>query len=138
MGEIKAAVFSLKINPTRQPCFVKMQSNLSSATPLLVLHASSLSSIQFPRDWCDMSRDLASCMCEDQRDVLITDISGAGDAINSFNDTQEDTEGDLARMVDWWTEGVVLPIICAVGILGKFLVTGYFLPDPSLKHPILT
>jgi len=91
----------------------------TTGTPLLVLHAHSLSSIQFPRDWCDNSRDLASCMCEEQRDVLVTDISAGGDDVDSFNYTHEDTEGDLAHLVDWWTEGVVLPVICGIGIFGN-------------------
>ena len=90
------------------------------STPLVVLHASILSSIQFPRDWCDQPRDLGSCMCEEQHDVLVTDISHAGAVIDSDNDTLQDAEDDLARLVDWWTEGVVLPSICGIGILGRF------------------
>ena len=97
-------------------------SSAMGATPLLVLQASTLSSIQFPRDWCDKSRDLASCMCEDQHDVLVTDISHDGEVIDSFNDTLVDTEGDLAKLVDWCTEGLVLPTICAIGIIGKLMV----------------
>ena len=95
------------------------------STPLVVLHASILSSIQFPRDWCDKPRDLGSCMCEEQHDVLVTDISHAGEVIDSDNDTLQDAEDDLARLVDWWTEGVVLPSICAIGILGK-IFSGYW------------
>ena len=101
------------------------------STPLVVLHASILSSIQFPRDWCDKPRDLGSCMCEEQHDVLITDISHAGEVIDSDNYTLLDSEDDLARLVDWWTEGVVLPSICAIGILGKF-----FTSIPHTVYPV--
>ena len=120
----------------------KMTSNSSLplvtvSTPLVVLHASILSSIQFPRDWCDKPRDLGSCMCEEQHDVLVTDISHAGEVIDSDNETLQDAEDDPARLVDWWTEGVVLPSICAIGILGKFFTSTtppiLFILCPSLR-----
>ena len=102
-----------------------MSHNFSSSlmtvsTPLLVLQANSLSSIQFPRDWCDKSRDLPSCMCQEQHDILVMDISENEEAGYSDNGTRLDAEDDLARLVDWWTEGVVLPSICGIGILGRF------------------
>jgi hypothetical protein len=103
----------------------KMSHNFSSSlmtvsTPLLVMQASSLSSIQFPRDWCDKSRDLPSCMCQEQHDVLVMDISEDEEAGYSVNSTRLNAEDDLSRLVDWWTEGVVLPSICGIGILGRF------------------
>ena len=99
---------------------------VTMGTPLLVLHASRLTKIQFPRDWCDKPRDVSSCLCDHQHDVIITDISDAGEVVDSLNDTLADTERDLGRLVDWWTEGVVLPFICSIGILGEyFLLSSY-------------
>ena len=28
---------------------------------------------------------------------------------------------ELANLIDWWAEGVILPSICAVGIIGRFI-----------------
>ena len=90
------------------------------STPLLELDAGSVTNIQFPRDWCDKPRDVSGCLCDYQHDVIITDISDAEEVINSINETLAATEGDLGRVVDWWTEGVVLPFICSIGILGEY------------------
>ena len=99
--------------------FVNSSSSLVTMTsPLLVLHANIVTKIQFPKDWCDKPRDQSRCFCDYQHDVIITDISDAEEGVDSSNDTLANTEEEMRRVVDWWTEGVVLPIICSMGIIG--------------------
>jgi hypothetical protein len=47
------------------------------------------------------------CMCDDKHDIVVSEINDVG------------LISDLALMVDYYTEGILLPIICAVGICGK-------------------
>ena len=60
-----------------------------------------------PNEWCEQMRELTMCMCDDQHDTVVNDISDI------------ELGSELAMQVDWWTEGLVLPIICLVGIFGK-------------------
>ena len=94
---------------------------VTMTTPLLMVYNNTVTKIQFPVDWCDQTRDLSGCICDYQDDVIITNTSDSDtiEGVDSFNDTLADTEEDMGRVVDWWTEGVVLPIICTIGILGK-------------------
>ena len=102
--------------------FVNSSSSLvMMTTPLLVLQGDIVTKIQFPQDWCDKSGDQPGCICDYQHDVVIT-----YEGVDSFNDTLTDTEEKMSSIVDWWTEGVVLPIICSMGIIGKTQYTDSF------------
>ena len=63
--------------------------------------------LDLPDEWCDKMRMKTVCMCDDKQKIVISDVDDKG------------YSSDLAMVVDWWTEGLVLPIICMVGILGK-------------------
>ena len=102
--------------------FVNSSSSLvMMTTPLLVLQGDIVTKIQFPQDWCDKSGDQPGCICDYQHDVVIT-----YEGVDSFNDTLTDTEEKMSSIVDWWTEGVVLPIICSMGIIGRTQYTYLF------------
>ena len=60
-----------------------------------------------PSDWCEKMKDHTICMCDDKHDTVVSDINDLG------------LTSDLALTVDYYTEGVILPIKCAVGICGK-------------------
>ena len=50
-------------------------------------------------------------------EVLASVFSTSDDQTNHNNDSVN----SIGVVIDWWTEGVILPSICAVGILGKFI-----------------
>ena len=59
------------------------------------------------REWCDQGREMTECMCDNKYNIVVSDLDDRG------------FTSDLAMSVDWWTEGLVLPSICLVGILGE-------------------
>jgi len=69
--------------------------------------------ISFPPGWCDASPDAGGCICDHGIDV-----------INFLNDSELPTNfsilaSRLAATIDYWSEGVILPAICTIGILGN-------------------
>ena len=83
----------------------------------LMLTINGPKSIVIPNDWCEKENNVAICICQHQNDVQIIDI---GQVTNEDmqNGTHTGSEDSLANVVDWWIEGVVLLIICGVGIIG--------------------
>ena len=77
-------------------------------------------SLVLPTEWCDKERGNTHCICEYQHDVQIIDIGDVGE-FEASNSTFATADDNLAATVDWWTEGVVLPIICGVGIIGDII-----------------
>ena len=63
--------------------------------------------LYLPSEWCEKMKDSTMCMCDNKYDTVVSDINDVG------------LTSDLALDVDYYTEGVLLPIICAVGICGK-------------------
>ena len=87
----------------------------------LMLNINGPKSIVIPNDWCEKEENVAKCICQRQHDVQIVDIGQVMDEVMP-NETHADAaEDSLALTVDWWTEGVVLLIISAVGIIGNLL-----------------
>jgi len=60
-----------------------------------------------PSEWCEKMKDRTMCMCDDKHDTVVSDINDVG------------LTSELALDVDYYTEGVLLPVICAVGIFGN-------------------
>ena len=60
-----------------------------------------------PEEWCEEMRELTECMCDKKYATVASYVDDRG------------FSSDLAMSVDWWTEGLVLPVICLVGILGE-------------------
>ena len=58
-------------------------------------------------EWCEKMKDRTTCMCDNKHDTVVSDFNDVG------------LTSDLALAVDYYTEGVLLPIICSVGICGK-------------------
>ena len=89
----------------------------SRNTSELTVSINGSKSILLPSEWCDKERGHTNCICDYQDDVQIIDIGRVGE-FQASNDTFAGDNDNLVAVVDWWTEGVVLPIICGVGILG--------------------
>ena len=60
-----------------------------------------------PEEWCEQMRELTRCMCDNKYNIVVSYVDDRG------------FSSDLAMAVDWWTEGLVLPVICMVGIMGE-------------------
>ena len=95
-----------------------------------VFSAPTFSSIQFPEGWCHVQEHTgpANCLCEDHGLLHVKNLSEALNQTLASSSLAPDPDLDfdpkaIATLVDWWTEGVILPTICTVGILGTCHVT---------------
>ena len=106
----------INIFPISEPSFSEDQTQLNPKlrhqpvkSPLMNFSQPTLvdGQLYVPSEWCEKMKDRTMCMCDDKHDTVVSDINDVG------------LTSDLALLVDYYTEGVLLPIICAVGICGK-------------------
>ena len=78
--------------------------------------------LMIPTAWCEKSSGKTLCSCEEQEhDIIVTDITHLIIEVKDNVSIPDDVEEyNLAEHIDWWTEGVILPVIGGVGILGRF------------------
>ena len=87
----------------------------SSSAMRLLLNISNTPKVILPEDWCEKNIS-TTCVCEySDTEVDVNEI----DYLTSNNHSLTEPHDELANLVDWWMEGVALPVICAVGIIGK-------------------
>ena len=87
----------------------------------LLLNVSNTTKVILPDYWCQQNIS-TTCMCEySDIEVKVNEI----DHLNSSNNNLTDPRDIIANLVDWWMEGVALPVICAVGIVGKAKIKTY-------------
>ena len=101
---------------------------MAASAMSLLLNVSTAQKVIIPDNWCQRNIS-TTCICEysdNEVDVNVIDY------LISSNNTLTDPHDELANLVDWWMEGVALPVICAIGIIGKDMVYTYFLEGENV------